>query len=84
MPNQKPVFPSHTRSPRIPLGPGPSMANPRVLALPAAIAAASPARLTPAAHAHGLALAMPEVADMARPTGARRTVPGTVKRVPIE
>jgi hypothetical protein len=44
MPNQKPVFPSHTMSPRILLGPGPSMAHPRVLALPDAIAAASPAR----------------------------------------
>jgi alanine-glyoxylate transaminase/serine-glyoxylate transaminase/serine-pyruvate transaminase len=32
MPNQKPIFPSHTMSPRILLGPGPSMAHPRVLA----------------------------------------------------
>jgi hypothetical protein len=33
------------------------------------------ARLTPAAHAHGLALAMPEEVEMARPTGVGRAIP---------
>ena len=32
MQNQKPIFPSHTMSPRTLLGPGPSMVHPRVLA----------------------------------------------------
>jgi hypothetical protein len=41
------------------------------------------ARLTPAAYAHGLALALPEMVVKARPTGFRRPVPVT-KRVPIE
>ena len=38
------------------------------------------ARLT----ANGLALALPERVVRARPTGVRRAVPGTIKRVPIE
>jgi truncated hemoglobin YjbI len=42
------------------------------------------ARLTPAAYAHGLALALPEIVAKARPTGVRRPVPGTTNRVPIE
>jgi len=32
------------------------------------------ARLTPAAYAHGLALAMPEKVAMARPTGVGRAI----------
>jgi len=42
-------------------------------------------RLTPAAYAHGLALALPDKVAMARPTGVRRA--GThsgFKRIPIE
>lgn len=40
------------------------------------------ARLTPAAYAHGLALALPEKAVMARPTGVGRAL--TTHRIPIE
>ena len=40
------------------------------------------ARLTPAAYAHGLALAMPEKVAMARPTGVGRAI--TTYRIPIE
>ena len=42
-------------------------------------------RLTHAAYAHGLALALPEKVEMARPTGLRRA--GThsqSRRIPIE
>lgn len=42
------------------------------------------ARLTPTAYAHGLALALPEQVVRARPTGVRRPVPETIKRIPIE
>ena len=42
------------------------------------------ARLTPAAYAHGLALALPEQVVKARPTGVRRSVTATIRRVPIE
>ena len=40
-------------------------------------------RLTPAAYAHGLALAMPTKVAMARPTGVGR-VDATSIRIPIE
>jgi hypothetical protein len=40
------------------------------------------ARLTPAAYAHGLALALPEKVVMARPTGVGRAL--TTYRIPIE
>ena len=39
-------------------------------------------RLTPAAYAHGLALALPEKAAMARPTGVGRAI--TTYVIPIE
>jgi hypothetical protein len=39
-------------------------------------------RLTAAAYAHGLALALPEKVVMARPTGVRRAL--TAYRMPIE
>jgi hypothetical protein len=39
--------------------------------------------LTPAAYAHGLALALPEQVVRARPTGVRRSVTATI-RIPIE
>ena len=39
-------------------------------------------RLTPAAYAHGLALALPEKVVMARPTGVGRGI--TTYRTPIE
>jgi hypothetical protein len=39
-------------------------------------------RLTPAAYAHGLALALPEKVAMARPTGVGRAL--TAYRMPIE
>ncbi len=40
------------------------------------------ARLTPAAYAHGLALALPEVVVKARPTGVGRAI--TTYDMPIE
>ena len=40
------------------------------------------ARLTPAAYAHGLALALPEKVVMARPTGVGRAL--ATYRIPIE
>jgi hypothetical protein len=42
-------------------------------------------RLTQAAYAHGLALALPEKVEMARPTGGKltRTHPG-LKSIPID
>jgi hypothetical protein len=40
------------------------------------------ARLTPAAYAHGLALALPEKVAMARPTGVGRAL--ATYRIPIE
>ena len=40
------------------------------------------ARLTPAAYAHGLALALPEVVVKARPTGVGHAL--TTSRIPIE
>jgi hypothetical protein len=39
------------------------------------------ARLTPAAYAHGLALALPEIVAMARPTGYGHAL---ATRIPIE
>ena len=39
-------------------------------------------RLTPAAYAHGLALALPEKVVMARPTGVGRAI--TTYSMPIE
>ena len=39
-------------------------------------------RLTPAAYAHGMALALPEKVAMARPTGVGRAI--TTYRMPIE
>ena len=39
------------------------------------------ARLTPAAYAHGLALALPEIVAKARPTGVG---PALATRIPIE
>ena len=40
-------------------------------------------RLTPAAYAHGLALALPEKAAMARPTGFEPADATIIVRVPI-
>ena len=40
------------------------------------------ARLTPAAYAHGLALALPEIVVVARPTGVGHAL--TTYRIPIE
>ncbi len=40
-------------------------------------------RLTAAVYAHGLALALPEKVEMARPTGVRRGIT-TYRRIPIE
>lgn len=41
--------------------------------------------LTAAAYAHGLALALPEKVEMARPTGFRRAgAHARLKRIPIE
>ena len=42
-------------------------------------------RLTPAAYAHGLALALPEKVELARPTGVKRTrTHAGLKSIPIE
>ena len=39
-------------------------------------------RLTPSAYAHGLAVALPDKVEMARPTGVGRAI--TAYRMPIE
>ena len=41
-------------------------------------------RLTQAAYAHGLALALPEKVELARPTGVKPTRTHSGKAIPIE
>ncbi|HEY5275107.1 MAG TPA: hypothetical protein VIK38_00975 [Coriobacteriia bacterium] len=60
------------RSPRVVIYERITVAGPEIVGV----------RLTAAAHAHGLALALPEKVVMARPTGVGRAL--TAYRMPIE
>ena len=65
-PENSPWFPLHAIYDRM------VVAGPEIVAVP----------LTPAAYAHGSALALPEEAAMARPTGVGRAL--ATYRIPIE